>query len=154
MNGSRAFFAWALASSLERNAAARRHRDNHAHEWMPELLPLTAADCASSTSETTSEKPKKTQFQLPGPRWSNRAYPRKDAVLNPRPQGEGFGTDKWSERSVFVCLRTMKSYEIRASNSTAPLVTAGTSWWPGLLLLLVVAWLGRKFWLMGKSSAS
>jgi putative transposase len=34
---------------------------------MPELLPLTAADCASSTSETTSEKPKKTQIHLPGP---------------------------------------------------------------------------------------
>jgi hypothetical protein len=56
---------------------------------MRELLPLTAADCASATSETTSEIPKKTPIHLAGPRWSSRAYPRKDAVLNPRPHPLG-----------------------------------------------------------------
>ena len=29
---------------------------------MPELLPLTAADCATSTSETTSENQRKSKF--------------------------------------------------------------------------------------------
>ena len=84
LNGSRAFFAWAQALSLERNVAARCDRDNHHQKWMPELLPLTAADCASSTSETTSEKPKKTQNPPPGHRRSNRAYPQNYAVFNPR----------------------------------------------------------------------
>ncbi len=55
---------------------------------MSELLPLTAADCASSTSETTSEKPKKTQNPLPGHRRPNRVYPRNHAVFNPRSQPE------------------------------------------------------------------
>jgi hypothetical protein len=54
---------------------------------MPEFLPLSAADCAAFTSETTSEKPKKNQIHLPDPRWSIRAYPRNDAVFNPRPHG-------------------------------------------------------------------
>lgn len=61
MNGSRAFFAWASASSLERNPAARCERDGHKQKWMLELLPLTAADCAS-TSETTSKNQRKSKF--------------------------------------------------------------------------------------------
>ena len=84
MNGSRAFFAWASPTSLKRNTATRRNRDNHEQERMLQLLPLTAADCASSTSETTSEKPKTSQIRLPDPRWSNRAYPQNHADLNPR----------------------------------------------------------------------
>jgi hypothetical protein len=32
---------------------------------MPELLPLTAADCASSTSETTSENQRKSKIPHP-----------------------------------------------------------------------------------------
>ncbi len=53
---------------------------------MPQLLPLIAPDCASSTSETTPGKPKKSQIRLPGPWWSNRAFPRIYAVFNPRSQ--------------------------------------------------------------------
>jgi hypothetical protein len=74
--------------------------------------------------------------------------------VSQRWSGGLFDTEKWSERSVFVCLRTMKSYEIRASNSTAPLVTGGTSWWPVLWLVLALAWLSRKLWLMGRPSAT
>jgi hypothetical protein len=51
---------------------------------MPELLPLTAADGACSTSETTSEKTKKIQIRPPGLWWSNRVYPQNHALLNPR----------------------------------------------------------------------
>jgi len=66
----------------------------------------------------------------------------------------GIGDDRWWERSAFVCLRDFKSYEIRASNSAAPQVTEGSSWWPGALLLIVVAWVGRKLWVMTRPSAT
>ncbi len=71
--------------SLERNTAERCERDNHHQERMLKLLPLTAAECVSSTSETTSEKPKKIQNPPPGHRRSNRAYPRNHALFNARP---------------------------------------------------------------------
>jgi len=74
--------------------------------------------------------------------------------VSQRWSGAAFDAAKWSERSVFLCLRTMKSYEIRASNSTVPLVTGGTSWWLSLWLLAAVAWLGRMLWVMGRSSAT
>jgi hypothetical protein len=66
----------------------------------------------------------------------------------------GIGDDTWSERSDFVCLRNMKSYHISASNSAAPRVTEGASWWPGLWLLLLFIWIGRKLWVMGRPSAT
>jgi hypothetical protein len=66
----------------------------------------------------------------------------------------GIGEATWSERSVFLCLRNMKSYQISASNSAAPRVTEGGSWWPGLWLLLLVIWIGRKLWVMGRPSAT
>jgi hypothetical protein len=66
----------------------------------------------------------------------------------------GIGDDTWSDRSDFVCLRNMKSYHISASNSAAPRITEGASWWPGLLLLLFVLWIGRKLWMMGQRSAT
>jgi len=109
LNGSRAFFAWAQALSLERNVAARCDRDNHHQKWMPELLPLTAADCASSTSETTSEKPKKTQNPPPGHRRSNRAYPQNYAVFNPRSQSS---VRVPSLTAVFTMVLTAISLEI------------------------------------------
>jgi hypothetical protein len=61
-----------------RNPRPRKHR--------AELLPPMAAHCASSTSETPSEKPKKSQIRLLGPWWSNRVYPQNHAVFSPRSQ--------------------------------------------------------------------
>jgi hypothetical protein len=66
----------------------------------------------------------------------------------------GIGDDTWSDRSDFVCLRNMKSYHINASSSAAPRVTEGASWWPGLWLLLLVIWIGRRLWVMGQPSAT
>lgn len=71
-----------LELRTERRSSARPRQSPT--KWLPELLPLTAADCASSTSETTSEKPKKIQNPPPGHRRSNRAYPQNYAVFNPR----------------------------------------------------------------------
>jgi hypothetical protein len=78
------------------------------------------------------------------------------AALQVRYDGQtgAFGTGTWAERSVFICLRNMKMYQISASNSAAPLVSEDTSWWPGLLVVLAVAWVGRKLWTMGRRSAS
>ncbi len=65
-------------------------------------------------------------------------------------QTGAFGTGTWAERSAFICLRNMKVYQISASNSAAPLVSEDASWWPGLLLVLAVAWIGRKLWTMAR----
>src|SRR5271167_3644552 len=75
---------------------------------MPELLPLTAADCASSTSETTSEKPKKIQNPPPGHRRPNRVYPQNYAVLNRRSQGESE-----RDRSFAMCLKRDQDWVAR-----------------------------------------
>jgi hypothetical protein len=64
----------------------------------------------------------------------------------------GIGENTWSDRSVFVCLRNMKSYEISASSSTAPRRTESASWWPVLWLLLAVGWLSRTLWVLGQPS--
>lgn len=64
----------------------------------------------------------------------------------------GIGDNTWSDRSDFVCLRNMKSYEISASSSAAPRITEGASWWPALCMLLAVAWIGRKLWTLGQTS--
>jgi hypothetical protein len=66
----------------------------------------------------------------------------------------GIGEETWSERSDFVCLRNLKSYHISASSSAAPRVTEEASWWPGLWLLLLVMWIGRRLWVMGRPSAT
>ena len=69
-------------------------------------------------------------------------------------QTGAFGTGTWAERSVFICLRNMKSYQVSASNSAAPLVREYTSWWPALLLPIAIVWVGRKLWVNGRRSTT
>jgi hypothetical protein len=78
---------------------------------MPELLPLTAADGACSTSETTSEKTKKIQIRPPGLWWSNRVYPQNHALLNPRSHGEVLGAQAfdWSSK---LCERGIYGFAV------------------------------------------
>jgi hypothetical protein len=83
---------------------------------MPERLPLTAADCASPTSETTSEKPKKNQIRLPSPRWPNRAFPQNYAVFNPHPQPSTAGRD----RGEFQGSRSARSIEVAGYEGVRP----------------------------------
>lgn len=61
----------------------------------------------------------------------------------------GLGGNTWSDRSSFVCLRTLKAYTISASNSAPVKVTEEGSVWWALWLLGLVAWLGWRLWRMG-----
>src|SRR5271167_3652327 len=58
-------FCLGVGQQLRAEHRSALRRDNHQQEQMLKLLPLTAAECASSTSETTSENQRKSKIPHP-----------------------------------------------------------------------------------------